>query len=159
MSEVRRILDQMDRAFDGDAWHGPPLRPMFDGLSAEDASKHAIPGAHSIWEIVNHITAWNTIILDELGGAAVEITAEVDWPPVWDASEVEWQRAVQKLVDACGRLRQTVEQLRDEQLDERPCKRTSNSRYVMLHGIVQHDLYHAGQIALLKKAIRGAKQK
>lgn len=159
MSEIQRIVDQMDRAFDGDAWHGPPLRPMLDGLSAADASKHPIPGAHSIWEIVHHITAWNSIMRDELGGASAQITPEVDWPAVWDASELEWQRAVQKLIDARSRLRQAAEQLGDEQLDERPSKRTSNSRYVMLHGIVQHDLYHAGQIAVLKKAIRGANAK
>lgn len=154
MSEIRRILDQMDRAFDGDAWHGPPLRPMLDGVSAEDASTHPIRGAHSIWEIVHHVTAWNTIIRDELGGANTEITPEIDWPPVWDATEIEWRRAVENLVDARSRLRRAVEQLRDEQLDERPSKRTNNSRYVMMHGIIQHDLYHAGQIAILKKAIR-----
>lgn len=159
MSEIQRIVDQMDRAFDGDAWHGPPLRPMLDGLSAEDASMHPVPGAHSIWEIVHHITAWNAIMRDELQGASAQITPEVDWPPVWDASEVEWQRAVEKLIDARRRLRQVAEQLRDEQLDGRPSKRTSNSRYVMLHGIVQHDLYHAGQIAVLKKAIRATSAK
>jgi uncharacterized damage-inducible protein DinB len=156
MSEIQRILDQMDRAFAGDAWHGPPLKPMLDGLSAEDASKHPIRGAHSIWELVNHIAAWNTIVHEELCGASAQITPEVDWPPVWDATEVEWRRAVQKLVDARGRLRKTVEEFRDDELDERPSKRTANSRYVMLHGIVQHDLYHAGQIAVLKKAIRAA---
>jgi len=154
MSEIQRILDQMDRAFDGDAWHGPPLRPMLDGLTAEDASKHPVRGAHSIWEIVHHLTTWNTIVRDELLGASAQVTPELDWPPVWEASEVQWRRAVQNLVDAHGRLRQTAEGLRDEQLDEQPSKRTSNSRYVMLHGVVQHDLYHAGQIAILQKALK-----
>jgi len=159
MSEVERILDQMDRAFEGDAWHGPPVKTLIEGLTAEEASKHPIGGAHSIWELVHHITAWNTIVHEELGGASAQITPEVDWPPVWDATEVEWRRAVQKLYEARVRLRQTVEGLRDEQLDERPSQRTNNSRYVMLHGIVQHDLYHAGQIAVLKKAIRAAHAK
>ena len=159
MSEIARILDQMDRAFEGDAWHGPPVKTLIDGLTAEDASKHPIAGAHSIWELVHHITAWNTIVHEELGGASAQITAEVDWPPVWDTTEVEWRRAVQKLYDARARSRQTVERLRDGQLDERPSQRTNNSRYVMLHGIVQHDLYHAGQIAVLKKAIRAARAK
>ena len=154
MSEVERILDQMDRAFAGDAWHGPPLKPMLDGMTAEEAAKHPIKGAHSIWELVRHITAWNTIVERELSGAAVEVTPEMDWPTVWEATDVQWQRAVQNLVDARSRLRKAVESLRDEQLDERPAKRTSNSRYVMLHGIVQHDLYHAGQIAILKKALQ-----
>ena len=156
MSEIQRIVDQMDRAFAGDAWHGPPLKTLIDGLNAEDASKHPIHGGHSIWELVHHLTAWNNIIREELGGAAAQVTPEVDWPPVWDATEIEWQRAVQKLVEAHGRLRDTAAKLREDQLDEVPSKRTNNSRYVMLHGIIQHDLYHAGQIAVLKKAIRAA---
>ena len=68
MSEIHRILDQMDRAFSGDAWHGPSLMSVLDGVSAEDASKHPIRGAHSIWELVHHIGAWNTISQHRLGG-------------------------------------------------------------------------------------------
>jgi len=154
MSEVKRILDQMDRSFEGDAWHGPPLKPLLDGMTAEDAAKHPIHAAHSIWELVLHVTAWNTIVHEELAGASAQITPELDWPPVWEATDIQWQRAVQNLVEARGRLRRAVEGFRDEQLDERPSKRTNNSRYVMLHGIVQHDLYHVGQIALLRKALR-----
>jgi uncharacterized damage-inducible protein DinB len=156
MNEVERILDQMDRSFAGDAWHGPPLKPLLDGMTAEDAAQHPIRGAHSIWELVHHLTTWNTVVREELSGTSAQVTPELDWPPVWEATDIQWQRAVQNLVDARSRLRQAVEELRDDQLDERPSKRTSNSRYVMLHGIVQHDLYHAGQIALLKKALRSA---
>ncbi len=158
MSEIDRILDQMDRAFSGEAWHGPPLKSLIDGLLAEDASKHAIEGAHSIWEIVQHITAWNTIVRRELVGEALSIKTEQDWPPVWEVSEAAWRRAVESLVEGHGRLWATVRGLRDDQLDEKPSKRTDHSRYVMLHGVVQHDLYHAGQIAVLKKALGGARR-
>jgi uncharacterized damage-inducible protein DinB len=154
MTEIARILDQMDRAFAGDAWHGPPLMSLLDGLMPEDAAMHPIKGAHSIWELVHHITTWNIVVHQELSGAAAEITPELDWPPVWEITAVEWRRALQNLADVRSRLRHAVGQLRDDQLDERPSKRTNNSRYVMLHGIVQHDSYHAGQIALLKKALR-----
>jgi uncharacterized damage-inducible protein DinB len=158
MGEIDRILDQMDRAFSGDAWHGPPLTSLIDGLLAEDASKHAVEGAHSVCEIVQHITAWNTIVGRELMGEALSITSEQDWPPVSELSEAAWQKTVENLVEAHSRLRAAVQGLRDEQLEERPSQRTDNSRYVMLHGVVQHDLYHAGQIAVLKKALRGARR-
>ena len=128
MSEIDRILDQMDRAFSGDAWHGPPLKSLLDGLLAEDASKHAVEGAHSIWEIVQHVTAWNTIVRRELLGEALSITTQQDWPPVWEVSEAAWRRAVETLVEAHNRLRAAVRELRDEQLDEKPSKRTDNSR-------------------------------
>jgi uncharacterized damage-inducible protein DinB len=157
MSEIARILDQMDRAFAGDAWHGPSLKSLLDGMMAEDAARHPVGGAHSIWELVHHLTAWQTIVHEELSGAEAQITPELDWPPVWEVSEVEWKRALERLSDARSRLRRAVERLRDDQLDERPSRRTQNSRYVMLHGVVQHDLYHAGQIALLRKAFRAAR--
>ncbi|HKV04231.1 MAG TPA: DinB family protein [Candidatus Acidoferrales bacterium] len=152
MSEIKRILDQMDRAFSGDAWHGPSLMLLLEGVSAEDASKHPVAGAHSIWELVHHIGAWNTIVQHRLAGEAVKVTTERDWPPVWEVSEAAWKRALENLAESRTRLRKSVEALPDDQLGLRPAG-TKESRYVTLHGVVQHDLYHAGQIAVLKKAL------
>jgi len=153
MTEVERILDQMDRAFSGDAWHGPSLMALLEGVSAENASVHSIRGAHSIWELVNHIAAWHRIVHQRLSGELVEPTSEMDWPPVWDASEVAWQRALGSLAEGRARLRRVVEGLRDDLLQDKPAG-NNDSRYITLHGVVQHDLYHAGQIAVLKKALR-----
>jgi len=153
MSEVERILDQMDRAFSGDAWHGPPVMNLLDGLSAEDASKHPVHGAHSIWELVHHMGAWNAIVLHRLQGEDVEVTTESDWPPVWEVSEAAWKRALENLTESHARLRKAAEGLTDEQLEQRAAG-PQYSRYVVLHGVIQHDLYHAGQIAILKKALR-----
>jgi uncharacterized damage-inducible protein DinB len=152
MSEIHRILDQMDRAFSGDAWHGPSLMTVLDGVSAEDASKHPIRGAHSIWELVHHIGAWNTISQHRLAGENVQITSERDWPPVWEVSETAWKRALENLVESRTRLRESVKQFSDEQLAQKATG-PDYSRYVVLHGVVQHDLYHAGQIVMLKKAL------
>jgi uncharacterized damage-inducible protein DinB len=152
MSEINRILDQMDRAFAGDAWHGPSLESLLDGISAEDASKHPVRGAHSIWELVNHIAAWNSIVRRRAEGAAVEVSTEMDWPPVWEATEITWQRSLEHLRDCRARFRAAVKNLHADKLDEiAPGK--DHSLYVMLHGAIQHDLYHAGQIAVLKKAL------
>lgn len=153
MSEIIRILDQMDRGFAGDAWHGPALESLLDGISAEDASRHPIPGAHSIWELVNHIAAWNSIVGHRAAGEIVEVSAEIDWPPVWDSSEVVWKRSLEHMRECRSRLRGIVQKLTEQQLEE-TVPGENYSRYVMLHGLVQHDLYHAGQIAVLKKAIR-----
>jgi uncharacterized damage-inducible protein DinB len=152
MTEVQRILDQMDRAFSGDAWHGPSLMLLLEGLVAENASKHPIGGAHSIWELVHHLGAWHKIVHQRLRGEPVEVPNETDWPPVWDASEVAWKRAVESLAESYSRLRKSVEGLQVDQLEEKPAG-NKYSRHITLHGIVQHDLYHAGQIALLKKAL------
>jgi uncharacterized damage-inducible protein DinB len=152
MSEINRILDQMDRAFSGEAWHGPDLMQLLNGISSEDASKHPVPGAHSIWELVNHIAAWNAIVQQKSKGEPVEVTTELDWPPVWEVSEVAWKRSLATLAENRTRLRNYLQTVRDDQLDEK-VQRENYSQYVLLHGSVQHDLYHAGQIAVLKKAL------
>jgi uncharacterized damage-inducible protein DinB len=152
MSEIDRILDQMERGFAGDAWHGPSLKSLLDGISAEDASMHPVRGAHSIWELVNHIAAWHSIVRQRAEGAAVEVSTEMDWPPVWEATEVAWQRSLQHLHECHTRLHAAVKKLPDDHLHNIvPGK--DHSQYVMLHGAIQHDLYHAGQIAVLKKAL------
>jgi uncharacterized damage-inducible protein DinB len=152
MSEIERILDQMDRAFSGDAWHGPSLTSLLDGISAEDASKHAVGGAHSIWELVHHLGAWNTIVGQRLQGRAEEVTAARDWPPVWDLDEAAWKRALDQLSESHARLRKVTRELGDQRLWEKAAG-PDYTCYVVLHGVVQHNLYHAGQIAILKKAL------
>jgi uncharacterized damage-inducible protein DinB len=152
MSEIHRILDQMDRAFSGDAWHGPSLMSVLDGISAEDASTHPIRGAHSIWELVHHASAWNTISQHRVSGENVEITPERDWPPVWEVSEVAWKRALDNLVASHKSLSDSVKGFSDQRLEEKATG-PDYSCYTVLHGVVQHNLYHAGQIVMLKKAL------
>jgi uncharacterized damage-inducible protein DinB len=153
MSELDRILDQMDRGWEGDAWHGPSVKRVLESITAELAVRHPIRSAHSIWEIVNHVASWNRIVRHRLIGDPIEPTPEVDWPPVWDKSEVAWKRTLENMDESRKLLRKTVEGLKDDQLNvQLPGEGYTN--YVMLHGLVQHDLYHAGQIALLKKAVR-----
>jgi uncharacterized damage-inducible protein DinB len=155
MREIDRILDQMDRAFRKDAWHGPSLLEALEGVSAEGASKHPIRGAHSIWELVHHLGSWNAIVLRRLRGEEVLVTAERDWPPVWEVSEVTWRRALENLQEGYARLREFVARIEDTQLDiqDQPTSSRNTSRYVVLHGLIQHNCYHAGQIAILKKAL------
>ena len=149
--EIERILDQMDRGFSGDAWHGPSLMALLEGVSAETAAKRPIAQAHTIWELVNHIRAWNEIVERRVRNEVVKVTPEMDWPVVPLATEMTWKRALDSLRESRVQLRRTVEELQDAQLDENP-PGLPDPRYVLLHGVVQHDLYHAGQIALLKKA-------
>ncbi|MGB9069635.1 MAG: DinB family protein [Candidatus Acidiferrales bacterium] len=152
MSEIQRILDQMDRAFSGDAWHGPSLMSVLDGIGAENASKHPIRGAHSIWELVHHVSSWSTISQHRLAGETVEITPERDWPPVWEVNDAAWRRALDHLRESRARLRDSIKDFSDEHLQGKAAG-PDYTRYVVLHGVIQHDLYHAGQIVMLKKAL------
>jgi len=153
MREVERIADQLKRAHEGGAWHGPSVRELLADVTAEQAAARPVEGAHSIWELVEHIEAWERAILRRLGGDPSKIyNTEEDWPPTRDASEDAWRRTQKKLADTDAALRDAALRLDDAQLDE-PIIAEMSSRYVSLHGAVQHTLYHAGQIALVKKAL------
>ena len=151
MDEIKRIDDQLRRAFEGHAWHGPALRELLADVTAEQATARPIPGAHSIWEIALHIAAWHEGVRRRVEGERVELSAEEDWPPVASTSEAAWQDALAMLERTHTELRRTVSRLADARLQEMVVGK-DHSVYVMLHGLIQHDLYHAGQIALLKKA-------
>ncbi len=150
MGEVARIADQLRRAFEGNAWHGPAIRELLIDVTARQASAKPIAGAHSIWEIVLHIAAWKKAVSQRVKGLAVELSPAEDWPTVTETSETAWRKTLENLHAAHDELLRTVSVLTDSKLEETvPGK--DYSVYVLLHGLVQHDLYHAGQIALLKK--------
>jgi uncharacterized damage-inducible protein DinB len=151
--EVLRLLDQMDRMFSGDAWHGPPVWEVLQGVTAEEAASHPVPTAHNIWETVLHLSAWMDTPRIRIEGEALELTAEEDWPAVDDTSEDAWVAALHQLRSSFMRLSQAVSDLDDARL-EQIVPGQEYSHYVLLHGVVQHNLYHLGQIALLAKTSR-----
>jgi uncharacterized damage-inducible protein DinB len=153
MRETARIADQLRRAFSGDAWHGDSLMEILDGVTAAQAAARAIPHAHTIWELVLHIAAWDGAVRRRLGGEAVDLSDEQNFPPVLDTSESAWRKTLEHVRQVHGELIQAVSESPDTRLAEQvPGKQGAHYNfYYMLHGVVQHELYHAGQIALLKK--------
>jgi uncharacterized damage-inducible protein DinB len=134
-------------------WHGSALMDLIGDVSADRAAERPIAAAHSIWELVLHVTAWTEIVRERLVGSPMgDPTPEEDWPPVRDRSAEAWRAAVERLKQAHRELAADVSKLDDSQLIGRvPGK--DHSVLTMIHGIVEHDAYHGGQIALLKKAL------
>jgi uncharacterized damage-inducible protein DinB len=151
MTEIDRIVDQLSRGFDGDAWHGDPLMKILDGITAAQAAAHPIQGAHSIWEIVNHIRAWRPAVVTRLSGKVAELHGADDWPPVTDTTDTAWRNCISDLRAKHEAFMKAVRAFPENKLNDNAPNR-DHSFYVLLHGMVQHDLYHAGQIAILKKA-------
>jgi uncharacterized damage-inducible protein DinB len=152
MSETQRIETLLQQAFEGNAWHGPALRQLLADVTASSAAARPLANAHSIWEIVLHIATWEEVVRRRLQGETiVDLPPDQDWPSVRDTSEAAWHKALQDLEQANRALREMIVRIDDWHLtDDVPGK--DHSVYTMLHGIIQHDLYHAGQIAVLKKA-------
>jgi len=155
-SEVERISDQFRRAFDGEAWHGPSVLKILEGVTAQQAAAHPIPGAHSIWELTLHIAAWERACKRRLAGDPAQLTEAEDWEPVDDTSEAAWKKTKEQLIDNHRELLNAIAGVAESRLNDPIIKNPEvpyASVYVTLHGGVQHDLYHAGQIAMLKKAL------
>ena len=148
MSEIQRIQDQLRRAFEGEAWHGPSLMELLEGVDAARAAARPLPRAHSIWEIVLHIAACEDEARRRIEGDAVEPALEA-WPPVHNSDEAAWREAIAVLTRGQEALRRSIAKLDDTGLGARAPGKEYDI-YVLLHGVIQHDLYHAGQIAVLK---------
>jgi uncharacterized damage-inducible protein DinB len=155
MSEIERIEEQLRLAFEGGAWHGPGVLETLDGVTAKEAAAHPVTGAHSIWELVAHIGAWEHACRRRLEGDRAELSTSEDWPPITDTSEAAWATTKAALIEGHHKLRESIAFLTEARLDE-PILENMRSVYVTIHGVIQHDLYHAGQIAILKKAAFGA---
>jgi uncharacterized damage-inducible protein DinB len=150
-SEGVRIADQLRRAFYGDAWHGPALLEILKDVEAATAATRPLPNVHSIWELVLHIAVWDRVASVRLTGKRYQPTGVANFPLVPSPSEAAWRKTVRETQRTHDLLVKTVAGLSDERLRDRvPGKRYDF--YHMLHGIAQHELYHAGQIAILKKA-------
>lgn len=154
MNETERIEDQLKRAFEGQAWHGPSVREALDGVTAQQAAARPVADAHTIWELVHHIGAWADIVRRGIQGEKVQITEEVNFPPATETTDAAWQESLKRLEESQKRLRAVTRELQDARLGDVLVEGGSNV-YVLLHGVVQHAIYHAGQIVLLKKQIRG----
>lgn len=159
MTEIDRIIDQLQREHDGDPWHGSPLLEILQGVTAGQAAAKPLQGAHSIWELVLHVTAWKGEVRKRLSGAPSGEPEEGDWPAVGVPTVDRWNEARERLQKAHDALLAAVRQLPESRLFEatndprNPPLGTGVSYYVLLHGLVQHDVYHSGQIGMLRSAL------
>lgn len=151
MSEVTRLVDQLERAQHGEAWHGPSLSEVLEGVTHDMAAARPLRQAHSIWEIVRHVTVWEDAVRRRLLDEHVNVTPDQDWSVVTDPSAPAWRATLAALEAGHAALKKVVAAHKDEQLDQTPLNSRS-TRYVLIQGAIQHDLYHAGQIAVLRKS-------
>lgn len=160
MTEGDRIIDQLERTFQGDPWYGSSVTAVLAGVTASTAAAYPIAGAHSIWELVLHLTGWKKEVLARLKGGLAGEPPEGDWPAQpRQPTEAAWQATLAALEAAhealaAGVKKATAADLNGPVRDERnrPLG-TGLAQWQTLYGIIQHDVYHLGQISLLRKVI------
>jgi uncharacterized damage-inducible protein DinB len=155
-SESARIADQLRRAFRGEAWHGPALLDLLAEVTPGEARVRPLRSVHSIWELVLHIDVYVRAGFEATQGTPMPkiYGTERDWPALKDDSAVAWFDAQDRLFQNAEKLVQAIEKFDDTKLTDTVPGRPYDF-YHLFHGIVQHSLYHGGQIAILKKAISG----
>ncbi len=149
MSEIERIGRLLEQTFEGKPYYGPSVLDALTGVRADVAVRQPPWSAHRIWDIVAHLTAELIYAREVIDGTAGPwIAGETTWPVLTDTSEAAWQKAINDLKKANRALVRAVKKLDDAVLDKKPIQ-VRGPFYVMLHGTLQHNIYHAGQISLL----------
>ena len=153
-SECLRVADQLRQAFVGDPWLGPSLRSVLDSVTAEHATRRLTSGTHTIWDLVAHIDLYVILATEAVSGVAMPrlYEAQADWPEIVDAGVDTWAAARERLFENAERLAGVIAAMNDSRLGETVPGREYNF-YYMLHGVVQHSVYHGGQITLLSRAL------
>jgi len=154
MTEVNRIGLLLKHGYDGEPWYGTALSKLLSNVTAAQAAAHPIAAAHSIWQEVLHLITDRRVSCRLLQGETVAaISEEENWPEPEAHDPAAWQQTLAELARTQTALLAAVDRLTDGHLEEKaPGK--PYSLYVLLHGTIHHDAYHAGQIALLRNQSR-----
>ncbi|MDQ2773911.1 MAG: DinB family protein [Acidobacteriota bacterium] len=147
-TETERIARQLRLFYEGPSWLGPPLKELLSDIGEEHARRRGLTDAHTIWDLVLHIAGWLRIARERLSATHTrDMDAAEDWPPMADS----WNDALSSLETETDALEQAILKFPEERLQESAPATEAQTFYVLLHGVIQHSAYHAGQIALLKK--------
>jgi uncharacterized damage-inducible protein DinB len=144
-SRIQTLLTELRDAYDGEPWYSDSLRATLDGIDETRANANPLAGAHSIAELVAHITAWIEVMNRRLDGEVFEVTMDVNF-----RAPANWTDDLQRLDAAHKALLGRVSAMADDDLDRKLAGKPHTIEFGV-RGVVQHNIYHQGQIALLKK--------
>ena len=154
--EIEHLLGLLDEAYNRAAWHGPNLRGSVRGLTAREAALPPRTGRHNIWEIVIHAAYWKYAVRRRLLGekrGSFSLPGSNWFVRPKDRSEKAWRADIRLLDREHQRLKEAVSSFQPENLD-RPARGSKTLARRLIAGIALHDVYHAGQIQLIKKLLR-----
>jgi len=152
---VLNPLQVFDQAYNKSSWHGPNLRASLRGVTAAQAAKRPGRGRHNIWELVVHCAYWKYAVWRRLTGAkrgSFPLDGSNFFTRPTDPSSRAWRADLQLLEDMHRQLRRTIASLSARELAKKGQAHWTKASLVA--GIAAHDLYHAGQIQLIKRLIQ-----
>jgi hypothetical protein len=152
MNESERLAVELEKALGGNAWHGPSWREVLDGVTRLHAQQRPLPQAHTIAEIVAHATVWHDIVRRRLNGEDPPVTPAEDWPAIALPDVAAWEKATSRLLQTGHALAAKARTFPSARLHETRAGK-NGTWFELIIGELQHTLYHAGQAALLRKAM------
>jgi len=152
MNKTQVLINQLKTTFNGRAWHGPSLINILEDVDYKQAQARPLFERHTIWEIVDHMTAWiNVPIMTLVTHEYPEVSFEENWPSMGN-TEGDWQESKQKLQNAVNTFIIALSKMSNEKYDE-IIKGKDYDYMSMLFGTLNHNLYHMGQISIMKKKV------
>lgn len=140
----------LQNTYNGAAWHGASIMEILDKISVDQAFQ-STEHIHRICELVQHIIAWRTFAIKRLhGDHHFEVSQKENWKEFTVQDEQAWESIKSDLANSQNDLIKALQNMNDEVLDEEVDGKAYNY-YTLIHGVIQHDLYHLGEIALLAK--------
>jgi uncharacterized damage-inducible protein DinB len=163
MSVKANLGQKLLTVWNGEPWYGSSSSAILKGITAEEALAHPLPGAQSIWETILHMTAWTEETNSRLNGGEPKQPARGDWPAVKGSTQDEWMAAQAALLTARKALLESIEKSHEESFFLQVLKKgetahaSGATRAHTVNGLADHDVYHLGQIALLKKSLKAGR--
>jgi hypothetical protein len=150
--ELSRIKSMVQNTFDGAAFHGASIMEIIDKISANQAF-HPSEHIHRICELVQHITAWRIFAVKRLeGDVHYEVTQTEDWKTFINPDATTWEEIKSELAKSQNSLVRALDKTSDDRLKDE-VEGKAYDYYTLIHGVIQHDLYHLGEIALLAREL------
>jgi len=156
---IEKLVAELEKAINGDPWYGASLKKILSEVSCEQAVIHYTPNTHSIAEITYHICGWIEEVASRLDGHEPKDPERGDWKEIVNLAEVEWSNLMSSLFTAHTNLISRVKIFPFKKFEERVGKEkikelgTGISYREMLVGLMEHNIYHSGQIAFIKKLL------
>ena len=160
MSLRATLHDRLMTVWAGDPWHGSSSKKILEDITAAEATQRPLVGVQSIWECTQHLIAWTEEVTERISGASGKAPTRGDWPAIADTSAAAWSATLADLKAARLALLAAIEKSHEEELYSVVAKASDGApsspmtRAQTISGLIDHDIYHLGQIAMLKKAIR-----
>lgn len=153
MGPIEQLLERYDQTLAGDAWYGDPVWKILDGIDAACAAASPVNGVHNIWQLVKHMEFWEDVAARRLSGPVTPDLAG-NFPKMPALDEQGWQKTLEQFRSSNAKFREALSQVDAARLDQNTSGGERTFRYEIV-GVIEHHIYHIGQIALLKKAYLG----